>query len=57
MKSSVKFRIHMGCGEPLQSRRWVAYPVLAQAFSVCSTKSKSASVRRSRLRPGAKSKS
>ena len=27
MSASCKFRIHMGCGEPLQSRWWVAQPV------------------------------
>ena len=57
MKSSAKFRIHMGCGEPLQSRRWVANPVLAQAFSACGAKSKSAAVKRSKLRQGDKCKS
>ena len=27
MSESCKFRFHMGCGEPLQSRWWVAQPV------------------------------
>ncbi len=27
MSASCKFRIHMGCGEPLQSRWWVSQPV------------------------------
>jgi len=27
MSGSCKFQFHMGCGEPLQSRWWVAQPV------------------------------
>lgn len=27
MSESCKFRFHMGCGEPLQSRWWVTQPV------------------------------
>ena len=27
MSSSCKFRMQMGCGEPLQSRWWIAQPV------------------------------
>lgn len=27
MSNSCKFRIQMGCGEPLQSRWWIAQPV------------------------------
>lgn len=27
MSDSCKFRFHMGCGEPLQSRWWVVQPV------------------------------
>jgi hypothetical protein len=27
MSSTVKFRMHMGCGEPLQSRSWVSRPL------------------------------
>ena len=30
MNCSVKFRFHMGCGEPLQCRRLVTRPVQAQ---------------------------
>ncbi len=31
MSSSAKFRFHMGCGEPLQSRWWVARSARAQS--------------------------
>ena len=27
MSSTSKFRMHMGCGEPLQSRSWIAQPM------------------------------
>ena len=27
MNSGSKFRMHMGCGEPLRSRWWVAQPL------------------------------
>jgi hypothetical protein len=29
MSDSCKFRFHMGCGEPLQSRWWITQPVRA----------------------------
>lgn len=57
MNSSTKFRMHMGCGEPLRSRWWVAQPV--HSLSVQSKEMPSERLRNSRAvrRQGGKCKS
>lgn len=57
MNDSCKFRFHMGCGEPLQSRWWVAQP--ARSLLVEGQYSRAAETRNRRTveRQGAKYKS
>ena len=52
-----KFRIHMGCGEPLQSRSWLAQSLQARASAGNVVKSKYARSGRSAPSRGTKCKS
>lgn len=57
MSASCKFRIHMGCGEPLQSRWWVTQPVRTLLLMDQDTPAARIPDRRSAKRPGTKCKS
>jgi len=57
MSSDGKIRIHMGCGEPLQSRSWLVHSLQARASAGNDVKSRGARGRQSASRRGAKCKS
>ena len=56
MSSSCKFRIQMGCGEPLQSRWWVAQPVRSLLMPEQGLRSSGTVKRQASRRQGAKCK-
>ncbi len=55
--SSYKFRFHMGCGEPLQSRWWVAQSVRTLLVMNKDTRAVQAPAPRTVVCQGAKCKS
>jgi len=56
MSSSSKYRIHMGCGEPLQSRWWVTQARRAALPGEAEMRVERLAKRHAGERPGAKCK-
>jgi hypothetical protein len=52
-----KLRIHMGCGEPLQSRSWLRHSLQTRASAGNDVKSRGAPARQSAPTQGVKCKS
>ena len=56
MNTSSKYRFHMGCGEPLQSRRWVTHTRRALLPGDQEGRGERSNKRNAAARPGAKCK-
>jgi hypothetical protein len=55
--SDSRLRVHMGCGESLQSRRWIPRPVEAQPVSERDGKSRCMRTRTANVRRGTRFRS